>query len=77
MPGSGQWIETSTATTPPEILGDWMQDKSTYTLVFWSKRLAKQCRLRGPLSEEEANLLSKLVKKPDLAQVQERARARA
>ena len=47
MPGSGQWIETSNETTPPELLNDWITDKSIYTLIFWSKSYAKQIQLKA------------------------------
>ena len=66
IPGSGQWVETSTFTTPPDLLTDWVTAKSIYTLVFWSKGLARQVELDCLYSAKETELLAKLLKKPDL-----------
>ena len=66
MPGSGQWIETTVATTTPELLNDWVTDKSIYTLVFWSKRFAKEAQKKIPYHQKEMSLVSELLKKPDV-----------
>lgn len=67
MPGSGQWVEVSTATSPPELLGDWVSDKSIYTLVFWSKRFAAESQLQSVHDPTDVEVLSRLLKKPDFS----------
>lgn len=43
MPGSAQWVETSVHTSPAEYLNDWINEKASYSLVFWSKNFAREC----------------------------------
>ena len=71
MPGSGQWIETSTATAPPELLNDWITNKSIYTLVFWSKNLAKEATARAQYSRKEMARIMRLLRKPDVDKIRE------
>jgi len=72
MPGSGQWIETSTATAPPDLLNDWITNKGIYTLVFWSKKLAKEVRMKAQYTEKEMARITQLLRKPDLDKIRER-----
>ena len=71
IPGSGQWREVSTETTPPDSLNDWITDKYVYSLVFWSKNFAEQVGELNPYSEAEMKLMTNLIKKPKLDKLKE------
>ena len=71
MPGSAQWIETSTATAPAEVLNDWVSDKSIYTLVFWSKNSSRASKKSSPYSQTEIGKLHSLLKPPDIKKIAE------
>jgi hypothetical protein len=69
MPGSAQWIEASTATATSELLDDWVTSKCIYTMIFWSKKLARENQKKSPYSQKEIAKLHWLLKAPDVEQM--------
>ena len=64
-PGSGQWVEISTQTTPAENITDWIQSKSILTYIFWSKSLAWKSQREQLYSKHEIQKLASFLKHPD------------
>jgi hypothetical protein len=66
IPGSGQWIETSVETAPAEMIGDWIQNKSILTFVFWSPQMNRNNQV---YSHKEIQNLASFIKVPDLDKI--------
>ena len=71
MPGTAQWVETSVHTSPAEYLNDWINEKASYTLVFWSKNFARECQANPKYTKKEMALISKLLRKPNIEKIKE------
>ena len=71
MPGSGQWVELSESSAPPDYLENWVDNKHAYCLVFWSKNYGRREIDLSSFSQDDLSSLASILKKPDFEKIKQ------